>query len=119
MKHKIFSQNEEAQTPPPLTRREITMALSSSLALSAREAGLILDSFLEAIAANLQSGGVTTLSGLGRFETKKSPSRPGRNPKNGEIAQVPPRLRPVFTLSRSLRQQIKNAQQGAIDDLAN
>lgn len=87
----------------PLTRREIIERLRHRLGLSGREAGLMLDGFLECLAEQLEEGGVVTLSGLGRFESKLSPARPGRNPATGQAAEIPARRRPVFTLSRSLR----------------
>lgn len=87
----------------PLTRREIIDRLRRRLGLSGREAGLLLDGFLETLAEQLEEGGAVTLSGLGRFETKVTPARPGRNPATGEATEIPSRRRPVFTLSRTLR----------------
>jgi nucleoid DNA-binding protein len=91
---------------PPLTRRDLIEALRSSPGLSAAEAGALVGAFLETIAAQLAEGGVVTLSGLGRFESRFSPARPGRNPATGQPALVPARRRPVFTLSRNLRKMI-------------
>lgn len=88
---------------PPLTRREIIDRLRRRLGLSGREAGLLLDGFLETLAEQLEEGGAVTLSGLGRFETKMTPARVGRNPATGEASEIPARRRPVFTLSRTLR----------------
>jgi len=96
---------QEDQTP--LTRREIIERLRRRLGLSGREAGLMLDGFLESLAGQLEEGGAVTLSGLGRFESKLSPARTGRNPATGQAAEIPARRRPVFTLSRTLRTMLK------------
>ncbi|UQZ89043.1 integration host factor subunit alpha [Deltaproteobacteria bacterium Smac51] len=95
----------------PTTRREIGERLSRRLGLSARESNLILESFLEAVAGQLEAGGAVTLSGLGRFSVRKTKPRPGRNPATGEAALIPSRLRPAFTLSRSLRKLIKDEEE--------
>lgn len=87
----------------PLTRMEIVNRLRARLGLSARDGDLILDAFLEAVADQLEKGGAVTLSGLGRFAAKASPARTARNPGTGQAAAVPARIRPVFTLSQSLR----------------
>ncbi len=102
---------ETAREAAPLTRRDIVDRLRRRLGLSGREADLLLDGFLEALAGQLEQGGAVTLSGLGRFETRPTPSRPGRNPATGEIVPIPARRRPVFTLSRSLRTMLKDGEE--------
>ncbi|MDR1921840.1 MAG: HU family DNA-binding protein [Candidatus Adiutrix sp.] len=92
---------------PPLTRREVVDRLTARLGLSAREAGLILDDFLEIIAARLEEGAAASLRGLGRFDTALSPARVARNPRTGAEAQAPARRRAVFALSRTLREEMK------------
>lgn len=90
-----------------LTRKGIIEELRQKAGLSSREAGLLLDGFIESLAAQLEKGGVVSLSGLGRFEVKLTPARPGRNPATGQDFMIPERLRPVFTLSRSVRSRLK------------
>ncbi len=96
----------------PVTRRELVDRLRRRLGLSAREAGELLDGFLESLAAQLALGGAVSLSGLGRLETRLTPARPGRNPKTGREARIPARRRPVFTLSRTLRTMIRGTDEG-------
>lgn len=94
---------------PPLTRQEIIDRLRHRLGLSGREAGQLLDAFLETLAEQLEDNGTVTLSGLGRFETRLTPARMGRNPATGRAAAIPSRRRAVFTLSRTLRTMLKEA----------
>lgn len=91
---------------PPLTRRDIVERLRTRLGLSAREGSVLLDAFLESLAEQMGEGGAVTLSGLGRFSAKATPARPGRNPATGEEVVIPAHIRPVFTLSRTLRKLI-------------
>ncbi len=92
-----------AEKQRPLTRRELTDRLRRRLGLSAREAGRILDGFLKTLGDQLAAGGTVTLSGLGRFSTRLSPPRPGRDLATGRPTLIAARRRPVFTLSRTLR----------------
>ncbi len=85
-----------------ITRREIGERLSRRLGLSARESGLLLEAFLEAVSRQMEEGGAVTLSGLGRFAVRSTKARPGRNPKTGEAALIPARIKPTFTPSGSL-----------------
>jgi len=91
----------------PLTRRVLVDRLRARLGLSAREAGEILDDFLEILSDQLAEGGAASFRGLGRFETRLSPPRPGRNPATGEVVTIPARRRPVFTLSPDLRAALR------------
>ena len=86
-----------------MTRRVLLDRLRARLGLSAREAGDILDGFLEVLAGQLAEGGVASFRGLGRFETRMSPPRQGRDPATGRPVSIPARRRPVFTLSPDLR----------------
>jgi len=97
---------------PALTHREIIDHLRRRLGLSAREAGLLLDGFLESLSSQLEEGGAVSLAGLGRFEVRPTPPRPGRNPATGREVMIPGRLRPVFTLSRALRTILKDEDGG-------
>lgn len=92
----------------PYARQELLDRLRRRLGLSGREAGLMVDAFLETIAAQLADGGAATLSGLGRFDTRRTVPRPGRNPATGREVVIPSHIRPVFTLSRSLRTMMKD-----------
>ncbi|MDR1309528.1 MAG: HU family DNA-binding protein [Deltaproteobacteria bacterium] len=86
-----------------LTRAEIVQILRESLSISGRDAQNILEGFLEVIGHGLEGGAKVSLSGLGTFQARQTPSRPGRNPKTGHPAKVPAKNRPSFSMSRELR----------------
>jgi len=96
-------------SPLTLTRRGLVDRLRARLGLSAREAGEFLDGFLDILAGQLAEGGAASFRGLGRFETRLSPPRPGRNPATGQAVSIPARRRPVFTPSPDLRTLMRNA----------
>jgi integration host factor subunit alpha len=88
---------------PPLTRQEIVDAMRKRLAISGRDARDILERFIDALTDVMESGGQVNILNFGHFQTRQSPSRPGRNPKTGESVEVKARRRPSFSMSRSLR----------------
>jgi len=99
-------------SPLTLTRRALVDRLRVRLGLSAREAGECLDGFLDILAAQLAEGGAASFRGLGRFETRLSPPRPGRNPATGQPVPIPARRRPVFILSPDLRALLRDEPPG-------
>ncbi|MDR2405076.1 MAG: HU family DNA-binding protein [Deltaproteobacteria bacterium] len=92
--------------PPPLTRAELIEILRDRLSVSLKDANRLIESTLDIIADVMQDKGSVSLAGLGRFQVKLTPARPGRNPKTGAYAEVPGRYRPTFTMSRSLRERL-------------
>jgi nucleoid DNA-binding protein len=91
---------------PPVTRSELVQVLRERLSVSAKDANRIIESALESITDVLAERGSVSLAGLGRFQVKLTPARPGRNPKTGVPAEVPMHWRPTFTMSRSLRDRL-------------
>ena len=88
---------------PDLTRAEIIQILHDCLAISRKDAKHILERFLDIMAKGLGNGERVVLSGLGSFQVKPTPARPGRNPKTGKQANVPAKNRLSFAMSPSLR----------------
>ncbi|MDR3134488.1 MAG: HU family DNA-binding protein [Deltaproteobacteria bacterium] len=86
-----------------LTRAEIIQNLNESLSISRRDAKVLLDTFLEIVSDGLEDGARVTLPELGQFQVKRTPERPGRNPKTGMPHKVPARNRICFTVSPVLR----------------
>ncbi|MDR2339940.1 MAG: HU family DNA-binding protein [Deltaproteobacteria bacterium] len=93
-------------TSTPLTRAELIQILRERLSISSKDANRIIESALDAISDSLAKNGTVSLIGLGRFQVKLTPARPGRNPKTGAYAEVPKHFRPTFTMSRSLRDRL-------------
>ena len=88
---------------PDLTRAEIIQTLHDCLAISRKDAKDILERLLDILSQGLADGERLVLSGLGSFQVKPTPARPGRNPKTGTVANVPAKNRLSFTMSPNLR----------------
>ena len=68
-----------------LTKVELAENLIEKFHLSKREAKDLVESFFEEIRIALETGNDVKLSGFGNFELRDKSSRPGRNPKTGEV----------------------------------
>jgi len=97
---------EKDQNLIPLTRSEIIAKMRNRLAISTREASLIIDTFLECIAKTLEDKGLVVINGFGRFQVKETSKRVGRNPLNGEEFDIPAKMRPCFAPSKFLRKKL-------------
>lgn len=90
----------------PLTRADIVQIIRGKLSLSGKDAGRVLETFVDCIAEAMAKGLTVSVPGLGRFGVRDTPPRPGRNPKTGVFAQVPGRRKPHFSMSRTIRERI-------------
>ena len=67
-----------------------------------------LDAVLETITEALSNGDRVQLVGFGTFKVTDRKSREGRNPKTGEVIQIPASKTPSFTAGAELKKSVNN-----------
>ena len=67
-----------------MNKGELVKAIAADAGLTQKEAGLALDAFISAVAADLKDGNKVTIPGFGTFEVKKRAARTGINPATKE-----------------------------------
>lgn len=90
-----------------LTKADMVNHLTIRLRMSRQDARLLVDKFFDELSQTLASGTEVKLSGFGNFELKNKKSRPGRNPKTGEVVPVNARRVVTFKAGQKLRGEIK------------
>ena len=70
-----------------ITKATLANTLFDQLGLNKREAKEFVDLFFEQIRQALEIGESVKLSGFGGFTIREKNSRPGRNPKTGEVLE--------------------------------
>lgn len=63
--------------------------------------------FCEVAAAELLGGGEVPLHGLGKLKVKATSARTGRNPKTGEMIEIPACRKVVFTPGKSFKEAFR------------
>ena len=61
---------------------------------------------LKTIMQVVANGDKVTLVGFGSFEPKERSAREGRNPKTGEIVQIPAARVPAFSAGKSFKEAV-------------
>ena len=92
-----------------LTKAELAELLFAQVGLNKREAKEMVEAFFEEIRIGLESGGVVKLSGFGNFSVRDKASRPGRNPKTGEVVPISARRVVSFHASQKLKEQVEKS----------
>lgn len=93
-----------------ITKADLATLLHENLGVNKREAAEIVMDFFESIATELEDGECVKLSGFGVFCLRNKHSRPGRNPKTGEMIPVSARRVVMFHPSHILKSQVHEHQ---------
>ena len=90
-----------------ITKLDIIEYLSDKYHLSKQDTKNVVENFLEEIRLSLESGQDVKLSGFGNFELRDKSSRPGRNPKTGDVVPVSARRVVTFKPGEKLRARVE------------
>ncbi|EGT80003.1 integration host factor subunit alpha [Haemophilus haemolyticus] len=90
-----------------ITKIDIIEYLSNKYQLSKHDTKNVVENFLEEIRSSLESGHDVKLSGFGNFELRDKSSRPGRNPKTGDVVPVSARRVVTFKPGQKLRARVE------------
>lgn len=90
-----------------ITKIDIIEYLSDKYQLSKHDTKNVVENFLEEIRSLLESGHDVKLSGFGNFELRDKSSRPGRNPKTGDVVPVSARRVVTFKPGQKLRARVE------------
>jgi integration host factor subunit alpha len=97
-----------------ITKADLATLLHEKLGLNKREAADIVMAFFEEISAELERGESVKLSGFGVFCLRNKNSRPGRNPKTGEMIPVSARRVVMFHPSHLLKALVHEQRPAAV-----
>jgi len=90
-----------------MTKAELIEEVSRVTESTFQEAATVVEAILDAIVKALRDGERVELRGFGTFATRQRPPRQGRNPKTGEIVDVPPKTIAVFKPSKALKDSLR------------
>ncbi len=87
-----------------MTKADMVKFLAEKFDMKKKDSANVFDAVLEAIVDTLKKGEKVQISGFGNFEVKKREARQGRNPKTGEIIQIPAKKKIAFRAAKSLKE---------------
>ena len=89
-----------------LTKIEIVNSIADQIGFPKNQSSEIIETLLEIIKKNLESGDDVLISGFGKFCVKEKRERRGRNPASGKDMILEPRKVVTFRSSGKLRKRI-------------
>lgn len=89
-----------------MNKTELITAVSEKAELSKKDAEKAVKALTDVIAEELVKGEKIQLVGFGTFEVSERAAREGRNPRNGEIMQIPASKSPKFKAGKALKDMV-------------
>ena len=79
-----------------MNKTELIAAVAEKAELSKKDAEKAVKAFTDVVSEELVNGGKIQLVGFGTFEVSERAAREGRNPKSGEVMNIPASKTPKF-----------------------
>jgi DNA-binding protein HU-beta len=89
-----------------MNKGELIDVVAGEAGLSKADATRAVEALLGAITKALKSGDQVSLVGFGTFVAKKRAAREGRNPRTGEMIQIPASIVPGFKAGKALKDAV-------------
>jgi integration host factor subunit beta len=89
-----------------MNKMDIVNGLSGQINLNQKLAKLVVDTIIDTIKKAIINGERVEIRGFGSFSLRSYKPYKGRNPKNGEIIEVPTKRLPYFKVGKELKDTI-------------
>ncbi len=91
-----------------MNKAELTLLLAEKTNLTQKVAKVIVDTIFDGMRDSLIRGERIEIRGLGSFVIRDYGGYKGRNPKTGEIVDVPPKKLPFFKVGKELKERVNS-----------
>ena len=95
-----------------MTKADIVYKIAKGTGVERRDTEKVVEGFLESVTDALKKGEHIEIRGFGTFKVVTRAPRIGRNPKSGDVVEIPERRAPVFKPSKDLRKRVASTQLG-------
>jgi integration host factor subunit alpha len=89
-----------------LTKAQLVESIHNNIGLTKNKSSEIVETCLEIIKSELESGEDVLISGFGKFCVREKKERKGRNPATGDAMMLAPRKVVTFKCSGKLKDMI-------------
>ena len=97
-----------ARNKQSMTKADLVADVAKTNGLTRTDAEVVVQTVLDSIVEALNSGEKVELRGFGSFRHRQRSPRRGRNPKTGEIVQVPAKRVAYFRLGKGLKELLNS-----------
>ena len=90
-----------------MTKTELIEKISEKHNMPKSKAEVVVNTVFDSMIETLESDGRIEIRGFGSFVNRDYETRKGRNPKTGEIIQIPAKKLPFFKTGKDLKADLQ------------
>jgi DNA-binding protein HU-beta len=90
-----------------MNKQELVAKIATKAKVSKKDAGAMVDAFVETVMGAVKKGDKVTLVGFGTFSVTQRKARKGRNPQTGKEINIPAKKSPKFTAGKTFKEKVK------------
>ncbi len=90
-----------------MNKTELVAAVATKAELSKKDAEAAVKAVVDSITEALVEGDKVALVGFGTFDVKTRAARTGKNPRTGEVIEIPEAKVPSFKAGSALKDAVK------------
>ena len=91
-----------------MNKAELIEKVSARVRIPSNAAKVIVDTIFDSMRGSLEKGEGIEIRGFGSFTVREYGAYKGRNPKTGEMVDVPPKRLPFFKVGKELKERVNN-----------
>jgi integration host factor subunit beta len=93
-----------------MTKSELVeKLLSVHSMLTRKDSEMVVDIVFDSMRNALKNGEKVEIRGFGSFTIRERSPREARNPKNGQVVNIPSKKTPFFKTGKELRERVNNS----------
>ena len=89
-----------------LSKAELMQIIADKCDLTKKDVSSVVSTLFETITSEVSKGNEINIIGFGKFHSSKREARKGRNPKSGEVINIPAAVIPKFSAGKSFKDQV-------------
>jgi DNA-binding protein HU-beta len=93
-------------TAETVSKGDLVVAIANRTSMPEAEAGKAIDALLDAITEALIKGADVRIAGFGTFSVTERSARQGRQPRTGELVQIPASRQASFKAGKALKEAL-------------
>ena len=93
-----------------MNKAQLITKVSENERIPLKVSKVIVDTLFDAMMESLKKGDRIEIRGFGSFTVRHYKSYKGRNPKTGQIVDVPPKKLPYFKVGKELKEMVTGEQ---------
>jgi len=90
-----------------MTKAELVDHVAATVQLPKHQLDAVLTQCLQGIMDALHAGDTVELRGFGRFRLRHRQPRQGRNPRTGDMLQIPAKAVPTFSAGKAFQEKVQ------------